>query len=311
MLLGLFFVSVGTELDLSRLFREPLVVVGIALGLIAIKTVVLFLTARVLRMPRRIAGEVSLLLGAGRRVRLRDDQSGDGRRPVPEAIAGSLLVAVTLTMAATPLIARVAERLARRLPQSRETVPFQAPPPDDGEARVLIVGYGRVGRLVSEMVAVHDLPFLAIDDDAALVGRDTRSRHADHLRRRDPPRVPASLRPRGSARPCRDRQHPADCRRGGRVARAERADLTIVARARDAAHASKLYEAGVTDAVPETIEASLQLSEAVLVDIGVPMGYVIASIHEKRDEFRRFLNEAQPATAARPERRAIRRPRRT
>ena len=61
--------------------------------------------------------------------------------------------------------------------------------------------------------------------------------------------------------------------------------LTIVARARDAHHATSLYGLGVSDAVPETIEASLQLSEAVLVD----MGKVIASIHEKRDEFRKIL----------------------
>jgi CPA2 family monovalent cation:H+ antiporter-2 len=63
-------------------------------------------------------------------------------------------------------------------------------------------------------------------------------------------------------------------------------DLPIVARARDTAHAAALYKAGVTDAVPETLEASLQLSEAVLVDLGVPMGPVIASIHEKRDQLR-------------------------
>ena len=73
------------------------------------------------------------------------------------------------------------------------------------------------------------------------------------------------------------------------AARALRADITLVARARDAAHAKTLYELGVTDAVPETIEASLQLSEAVLVDIGVPMGIVIASIHERRDEYRKLL----------------------
>ena len=80
-----------------------------------------------------------------------------------------------------------------------------------------------------------------------------------------------------------------------------RPDLTIVARARDARHAKRLYELGVTDAVPETIEASLQLSEAVLVDIGVPMGLVIASIHEKRDEFRKLLTgpNAAARTAAR------------
>ena len=63
-------------------------------------------------------------------------------------------------------------------------------------------------------------------------------------------------------------------------------ELPIVARARDTVHAAELYKAGVTDAVPETLEASLQLSEAVLVDLGVAMGPVIASIHEKRDELR-------------------------
>ena len=83
------------------------------------------------------------------------------------------------------------------------------------------------------------------------------------------------------------------------AARTERPDLTIVARARDARHATALYEMGVDDAVPETIEASLQLSEAVLVDVGVPMGLVIASIHERRDEFRAILRrkEAPPAPA--------------
>ena len=69
-------------------------------------------------------------------------------------------------------------------------------------------------------------------------------------------------------------------------------DLTIVARARDPDHAARLYRAGASDAVPETLESSLQLSEAVLVDLGVPMGPVIASIHEKRDLYRRQIKEA-------------------
>jgi len=75
------------------------------------------------------------------------------------------------------------------------------------------------------------------------------------------------------------------------AARALHADLTIVVRARDARHARRLYDLGATDAVPETVEASLQLSEAALVDIGIPMGLVIASIHERRDEYRRELNQ--------------------
>jgi CPA2 family monovalent cation:H+ antiporter-2 len=68
--------------------------------------------------------------------------------------------------------------------------------------------------------------------------------------------------------------------------------LIIVARAKDAAHARHLYKLGVNDAVPETIESSLQLSEAALVGLGVPTGHVIASIHEKRDVFRAELQGA-------------------
>jgi CPA2 family monovalent cation:H+ antiporter-2 len=75
------------------------------------------------------------------------------------------------------------------------------------------------------------------------------------------------------------------------TARQIRSDLVIVARARDAAQAKRLYLLGATDAVPETIEASLQLSEALLAGIGIPMGLVIASIHERRDGFRKELND--------------------
>ena len=84
-------------------------------------------------------------------------------------------------------------------------------------------------------------------------------------------------------------------------------DLPIVARARDPVHAAQLYKAGVTDAVPETVEASLQLSEAVLVDIGLAMGPVIASIHEKRGELRaEIMAEAEMESEPRLGRRRVR-----
>jgi CPA2 family monovalent cation:H+ antiporter-2 len=74
-------------------------------------------------------------------------------------------------------------------------------------------------------------------------------------------------------------------------ARELRPELTIVARARDARHAKQLYEIGASETVPETIEASLQLSEAALLSLGIPMGLVVASIHERRAEFRKELNQ--------------------
>ena len=70
--------------------------------------------------------------------------------------------------------------------------------------------------------------------------------------------------------------------------------------ARDATHAAHLYHVGASDAVPETIEASLQLSEAVLVDIGIPMGPVIASIHERRAAEQATIKAAAPNADIRP-----------
>ena len=64
-----------------------------------------------------------------------------------------------------------------------------------------------------------------------------------------------------------------------------------MARARDADHAAELYRAGASDAVPETLECSLQFSEAVLIDLGVAMVPVTASIHEKRDELRARIRD--------------------
>jgi monovalent cation:H+ antiporter-2, CPA2 family len=182
--------------------------------------------------------------------------------------------------------------LGRDAPYARPdeaAFPGLTPQHDDGLERVIIVGYGRVGQLVADMLARHKLEFLAIDGDPALVARE-RSRgkmifygdatRIDLLRRCGIRRARALVVTLDNAEAVESVV---------RAARSERPDLTIVARARDAAHASKLYDLKVTDAVPETIEASLQLSEAALIDIGIPMGLVIASIHEKRDEFRRML----------------------
>jgi monovalent cation:H+ antiporter-2, CPA2 family len=83
------------------------------------------------------------------------------------------------------------------------------------------------------------------------------------------------------------------------IARAARENLQIIVRARDSDHAAELYRLGATDAVPETVEASLQLGEAVLVDVGVPMGLAIASIHEKRAEMRSIIQSAAPETPVR------------
>jgi len=163
--------------------------------------------------------------------------------------------------------------------------------------RVIVVGHGRVGQLVCDLLDKHAVPYLATDRDAALVERW-----------------------RGRGRPIYygDASDPHYLRRCGldeatgvivtldtqvvddvvRAVRNRRPDVMIVARAHDAQHARHLYTLRVTDTVPETIEASLQLAESALVGLGVPMGPVIASIHERREQVRNELQAAAGGSAS-------------
>jgi CPA2 family monovalent cation:H+ antiporter-2 len=166
--------------------------------------------------------------------------------------------------------------------------------------QVVILGFGRVGRMVADMLDAHGKDYLAIDSDAdsvaaargegydVLFGDVSRLGLIDQLREREPSALILTM------------DNPVLVIRLARSLRRSFPDLPIVARARDTAHASELYKAGASDAVPETLEASLQLAEAALVDLGVAMGPVIASIHEKRDELRAKIKaEAELETAPR------------
>ena len=206
-------------------------------------------------------------------------------------------------MLAIPALAKLGARIgaARRADARAPEIP-----PGSEQSRVIVVGYGRVGALVGDMLDRHKIPFIAVNSDASVTSRarsDGKPVYYGDASR------PEYLRLCGveSARAVVvTMDSPKSNEAVVETTRRLRPDVTLVARARDAEHARALYGLGATDAVPETIEASLQLSEAVLVDIGVPMGLVIASIHEKRDEFRKVL-----ADAGAPERpRSTRGPRR-
>jgi CPA2 family monovalent cation:H+ antiporter-2 len=141
------------------------------------------------------------------------------------------------------------------------------------------------------MLTAHGRPYVAIESDSDIVeaakregfnvvfGNATRSGALEKLGVAGAPAVILTM-----DEPVLAQQLTAKLRRA-------HPDLPIIARARDTTHAAHLYRSGASHAVPETLESSLQLSEAVLVDLGVPMGPVIASIHAKRDEFRARIEQ--------------------
>jgi CPA2 family monovalent cation:H+ antiporter-2 len=162
---------------------------------------------------------------------------------------------------------------------------------EDTANRAIIIGFGRTGQLIADMLKVHGKRYIAIDSDADLI--EEGGRHGYNVTFGDAAQMQTLTRlgVEHASALILTMDEPVMIQRLTKKLRGQLPNLPIIARARDASHAAALYRAGVSHAVPETLEASLQLSEAVLVDLGVAMGPVIASIHEKRDEMRAQIME--------------------
>jgi len=291
LLLGLFFVSIGTQLDLDAVIAQPGVVLALVAGVIVVKAAAIFGLARMFGIPSRTALESAMVLGPAGEFAFVIINTALDERLVDAGFAQAVLVAATVSLFFIPLVAALAERIGKQVPKGDQPDMLAMPDEALGE-RVLIVGYGRVGRLVGRMLKRHDIAFVGVDADAKLVGE--RREAGDTVWYGDAAR-PEFLKACGleTARAVVvTMDAPVKTEQVVKTARGIRPDLIIIARARDSRHAAELYRLGVTDAVPETTEASLQLAENTLVDLGVPMGFVIASVHEQREEFRKLFQES-------------------
>ncbi len=291
LLLGVFFFSVGMSVDMGVLLRSPALLFGLALALVVIKSLIFIVLARGFKVPWPAAVESALLLGSGGEFAFIVISLAMTAQILDAHIGALILTVVSISMAAIPVIGHMGYRLSKRIEQRFTSSGETILPPQDGTVRAIVVGYGRVGQLVSQMLTQHNIAFLATDRNATTVSRFMRQGKPVYYGDAANPlflRI-CGLHEASALIITIDIPSVIDEIVG--VARQLRPDMPIIARARDAEHAKHLYRLGVTNAVPETIEASLQLSEAALLGLRIPMGLIIASIHEKRDEFRRDFQE--------------------
>jgi monovalent cation:H+ antiporter-2, CPA2 family len=297
LLLGVFLVSVGMSVNIYKILERPLEIGLCVVGLIALKALIVSVAGPFFGIKRPGATKAGLLLGPGGEFAFVVLALAASFNVVRQDQADFALLVTAITMCLIPFLA-----LWGVAPTSTKQVSTEAPESalvaaalTGDQAHVIVAGYGRVGVVVVDLLEQQGIAYLAVDADIDRVRRA----------RKEGRKVYYGDAARGDfLRACGIDHAKAlvVTMNGGsavdevvKAARLEAPSLPIVARARDGDHAVHLYNLGVREAVPETLEASLQVGEAMLVEAGVPMGKILVAIHDKRADMRAALLEASSA----------------
>ncbi len=279
--LGVFLITIGMSIDLRTIAANFGELMAAVVGVLVFKAIVTGVLLRLMGARRSTAAETGVLMASPSETTLIVLAAATSALVIDTETAQFWQIVTAIGLTITPVLAKLGQVVARRVDSAPEL-----PEDDEDEARTIIVGGGRVGRLIADMMQMHDQPHVVLDLNPDIIAAARREGYravfgdaarSDALARLGIEKAPAVVL---------TMDEPVLAQRLVAKLRAAYPELLIVARARDTDHAAALYRAGASHAVPENLESSLQLSEAVLVDIGVALGPVIASIHEKRDEYR-------------------------
>jgi hypothetical protein len=284
-LLGLFFMAVGMSIDFGLLGRQAVLIAGLVLGLLLVKSAITWILCRLMGVGAPDATRVSLLLS----------QSGEfgfvifGMAAIngllPAELFNILGLLVALTMATTPLMANLCDFLNRCLSHTAVRHDVSTEHINGGQAHVIIAGFGRVGRRVAKILQAAQIPYLAIDSNAdrVLEGRqDGFSVFYGDASKVDVLKA-AGAAGAGVLVCTLDQAVPAV--RLVNIMRQHYPEIAIHARGRDSHHCDQLLEAGASIAISETLEASLQIGREVLVEMGSLDVDAVELIRQFREDY--------------------------
>jgi len=267
LLLGLFFISVGMSIDFSVLMDTPLMVVALVLALISVKMLVLFVLATFFKMHIADRLLLAILLSQAGEFAFVILQFADTANAISQYEADLLTVVVALSMATTPLLLLAYDRLwAPRLHSRVE--PRQEPDNIDVQHKVIVLGYGRFGQIVTRMLRAQGFEMTLIDDDPTQI--ELVKRFGVKVFYGDGARLDI-LRAAGAG----DARMIVIAVAGGErilaiaeLIRRNFPSVIIAARAIDRSHAHDLMALGVTVLERETFRSALSLGEKALTALG-------------------------------------------
>lgn len=270
LLMSLFFVAVGMSIDIAGLAGEPLLFAQHVLVIVAIKIVVLFALARLFGHDTRIATRVAFLLAQSGEFGFVLFGSAKALGVIDDRTFVLSIGVISTSMLLTPLLMRLGDALAARLPTPPgEPMPRYEFDGDRPPPRVVVAGYGRVGHTVATLLQSSGIPYITFDTNPAHVGEGQADGRPVYYGDIGDPELLAAADMGEVKTVLLTIDHPPTVLRAVSLIRANYPEVTIIARARDLTACAALTEAGANVAHPEALEASLRLGAEVLQSLGL------------------------------------------
>lgn len=298
LLLGLFFLSVGMNIDIRILASTPFLIFGSVAGLFALKVLVLAPSARLFGLTWPAAIETALMMGGAGEFGLVVIDLAMNKTLLPAETGHFMLLVASVSMIATPFVAQAARKLSASIEQrTGDAAGDLKARLGDLQGHVIIAGFGRVGEIVARLLATEQVPYVAFDRDIDVVtkhraqGRmiyfgDVARRELLHRARADSALAVVLTLDDATAT-----THMVESIKKAWP------KLPLLVRTRDAVDAMELLRIGATYVVPETVESSLQLGGRVLASLGVPESVVDQRIDRERQRITAALTSGAAPTA--------------
>ncbi|EQB32175.1 cation:proton antiporter domain-containing protein [Sphingobium ummariense] len=289
--LGVFLITVGMSLDIRVILANWPSLLLAVMGVVIVKTLVTALLLYISGARKGLALEVGVLMSSPSETTLIVLSAAAAAQLILPSTAAFWQIVTAIGLTITPVLAKIGHDIARRLEMALGEERVEAGE-EQTEAAAVVIGFGRVGHMVCDLLKTHNQRYIVVESDPDAVAEARRNGYPILFGDVARTEMLDKLRLGHARALILTMDDPVLSVRVTKRVRGWVPDLPIIARARDTDHAAQLYKAGASDAVPETLESSLQLAETALVDLGVAMGPVIASIHQMREDLRMGIKDA-------------------
>ncbi|MCP5208439.1 MAG: cation:proton antiporter [Hahellaceae bacterium] len=292
-LLGLFFVTIGFMLDVDLITQYWPRILFFAACLIVFKAAIITALCLYLGDKKINSLRAGIVLSQGGEFGFALIAIGLKGDLIPADVASFFVSVIVLSMAATPFLVKnisaISDRLLGKSLQVKDpSLELSQAPSDDAhqplENHVIILGYGRVGQMISRFLRQENITCIAIDDDSVRVQAARQAGENVYFGNAKQPTLLKLLGLNKASLVVLSFDDYQASKMVASIIREVSTSIPIIARLRDDGHAQELVEAGVTEVIPEVNEATMMIISHVMAALHVPAERVEALLQNARDE---------------------------